>query len=54
MVTIDGALLSAGERVRVKSLVGGGLNSVRGGGESDVPRQEVVELLRATLSGAGR
>jgi len=46
MVTLDGALLSAGERVRIKSLAGGA--------ESYVPRQEVVELLRATLSGTPR
>lgn len=57
-MAIDGALLSAGERVRVKALVGcghggGGVNSVQGGAESDVPRHQVVELLRATLSGAG-
>ena len=46
MVTIDGALLSAGERVRVKGLG-------RGGSESDVPRQDVVGVLRGMLSGRG-
>ena len=46
MVTIDGALLSAGERVRVKGLG-------RGGSESDVPRQDVVGVLRGMLSGGG-
>ena len=44
MVTVDGALLSAGERVRVKGLG-------RGGQERDVSRQEVVALLRGMLSG---
>ena len=48
MVIIDVALLAAGERVRVKSLEG---RSLRRGAESDVPMQEVVELLRNTLSG---
>ena len=46
MVTVDGALLSAGERVRVKGLG-------RGGQERDVSRQEVVDLLRGMLSGGG-
>ena len=42
MVTVDAALLSAGERVRVRSLV-------KGASESDVPRAEVVEILRQML-----
>ena len=46
MVTVDGALLSAGERVRVKGLG-------RGAAERDVSRQEVVDVLRGMLSGGG-
>ena len=46
MVTVDAALLSAGERVRVRSLV-------KGGSESDVPRTEVVEILRQMLVSRG-
>ena len=46
MVTVDAALLSAGERVRVRSLV-------KGASESDVPRAEVVEILRQMLVSRG-
>ena len=38
----------AGERVRVKSLTGGG--GFGRGAERDVPRDEVVEVLRGALS----
>jgi len=48
MVTIDHSLLIAGERVRVKSLTGGG--GFGRGAERDVPRDEVVEVLRGALS----
>jgi translation initiation factor 2-alpha kinase 4 len=60
MVTIDSALLSASERVRVKPLLGGGGGGragglgAGGGGGDEVDRDEVVELLRGLLSGAVR